>query len=158
MWAGGKCLIISPVVTSSFLIFPQEEIPSLVFPLRASPWQCFANVLVKALPKGGIAQNVARTVPMTHPPTTCDSWLLLNHPHSHSPPHSSPPSPQQLAQKCTILHTTEKPFGIFFQLIRKFNSPSQSYPRPCIYYVRNLDETPRVNLFMSIMFIFGVTK
>ena len=29
---------------------------------------------------------------------------------------------------------------------------------PCIYYVRNLDETPRVNLFISTVFTFGVTK
>ena len=29
---------------------------------------------------------------------------------------------------------------------------------PCIYYVRNLDETPRVNLFILTAFTFGVTK
>ena len=56
-----RCLMKAQL--SQILMFPPKELPYLVIPLRASPWKYMPNVLRRL-----VAQNVARTVPMTHPP------------------------------------------------------------------------------------------
>jgi len=122
MW-DGQCLMISPVVTYPH-VSSKKKLPSLYFHYGPIP----GNVL----PRGWIAQNVARTVPITHPPTTCDNWF-------------SSYSPLTLVHyhwlKCTVLLEN-------FKL--KIHLHSHNSPISFIYYVRNLDETPRVNLFISI--------
>jgi len=129
MW-DGQCLMISPVVTYPHV--SSKKLPSLVFPLRANPWQVIANGM--NCPK--CCTHSSYDAP-THPPTTRDNWfpsyspLTLVH---YIPPHWL---------KCTVLLEN-------FKL--KIHLHSHNSPISFIYYVRNLDETPRVNLFISIMF------
>lgn len=97
---------------SQILMFPPKELPSLVIPLRASPWKYIPNVLRRL-----VAQNVARTVPMTHPP------LVTTGPQTfaYSPPHSSPPLNWP---KCTVLHTTKNELNLKRE---NLDLPPQSY-------------------------------